>query len=93
MRNPKILILDDALSAVDTYTEERILHRLRVFMKGRTSIIISHRISTVKDADLIVVLQNGEIVERGTHDELVAINGIYADLHQKQLLEQQLEEM
>jgi ATP-binding cassette subfamily B protein len=93
MRNPKILILDDALSAVDTYTEERILHRLREFMKGRTSIIISHRISTVKEADLIVVLQNGEIVERGTHDELVAINGIYADLHQKQLLEQQLEEM
>jgi ATP-binding cassette subfamily B multidrug efflux pump len=93
MRNPKILILDDALSAVDTYTEESILHRLREFMKGRTSIIISHRISTVKDADLIVVLQNGEIVERGTHDELVAINGIYADLHQKQLLEQQLEEM
>jgi ATP-binding cassette subfamily B protein len=93
MRNPKILILDDALSAVDTYTEERILHRLREFMKDRTSIIISHRISTVKDADLIVVLQNGEIVERGTHDELVAINGIYADLHQKQLLEQQLEEM
>jgi ATP-binding cassette subfamily B protein len=93
MRQPKILILDDALSAVDTYTEERILHRLREFMKGRTSIIISHRISTVKDADLIVVLQNGEIVERGTHDELVAINGIYADLHRKQLLEQQLEEM
>jgi ATP-binding cassette subfamily B protein len=93
MRNPKILILDDALSAVDTYTEERILHRLREFMKDRTSIIISHRISTVKEADLIVVLQNGEIVERGTHDELVAINGIYADLHQKQLLEQQLEEM
>jgi len=93
MRNPKILILDDTLSAVDTYTEERILHRLREFMKGRTSIIISHRISTVKDADLIVVLQNGEIVERGTHDKLVAFNGIYADLHQKQLLEQELESM
>jgi ATP-binding cassette subfamily B protein len=93
MRDPKILILDDALSAVDTYTEEKILHHLHEFMKGRTSIIISHRISTVKDADLIVVLQNGEIVERGSHDELVAINGIYADLHQKQLLEQQLEEM
>ncbi len=93
MRNPKILILDDALSAVDTYTEERILHHLHEFMKGRTSIIISHRISTVKDADLIVVLQNGEIVERGTHDELVAFNGIYSDLHQKQLLEQELETM
>jgi len=93
MREPKILILDDALSAVDTYTEENILHRLREYMKGRTSIIISHRISTVKDADLIIVLQNGEIVERGTHDELVAFSGIYADLHQKQLLEEQLEAM
>ena len=93
MRQPKILILDDALSAVDTYTEERILHRLREFMRGRTSIIISHRISTVKDADLIVVLQNGEIAERGTHDELVELNGIYSELHHKQLLEQQLEEM
>ena len=93
MRQPKILILDDALSAVDTYTEERILHRLREFMKGRTSIIISHRISTVKDADLIVVLQNGEIAERGTHDELVDLNGIYSELHQKQLLEQELETM
>ena len=93
MRNPRILILDDALSAVDTYTEERILRRLHEFMKGRTSIIISHRISTVKDADLIVVLQNGNIAERGNHDELVAIDGIYADLYRKQLLEQQLEEM
>jgi len=93
MRQPKILILDDALSAVDTYTEERILQRLRDFMKDRTSIIISHRISTVKDADLIVVLQNGEIVERGTHDELVELNGIYSDLHTKQLLEQELETM
>ncbi len=93
MRKPKILILDDALSSVDTYTEERILQQLRDFMKGRTSIIISHRISTVKDADLIVVLQDGEIVEQGTHDELVTADGIYANLHQKQLLEQQLEEM
>jgi ATP-binding cassette subfamily B protein len=93
IRKPKILILDDALSAVDTYTEEKILHHLREFMKDRTSIIISHRISTVKDADLIVVLRNGEIAERGTHDELVEQNGIYADLHYKQLLEQQLEAM
>jgi ATP-binding cassette subfamily B multidrug efflux pump len=93
LRKPKILILDDALSAVDTYTEEKILQRLREFMKDRTSIIISHRISTVKDADLIIVLQNGEITERGTHDELVELNGIYADLHNKQLLEQQLEAM
>jgi ATP-binding cassette subfamily B protein len=93
MRNPKILILDDALSAVDTYTEEEILKRLRNVMKDRTSIIISHRISTVKDADLIVVLNNGEIVERGNHQELVAIGGIYADLYEKQLLEEELEQL
>jgi len=92
-RQPKILILDDALSAVDTYTEEEILKRLKMFMAGRTSILISHRISTVKDADLIVVLSNGEIVERGTHEELVELGGIYADLNEKQLLEKQLEEM
>lgn len=93
IRHPKILILDDALSAVDTYTEEEILKKLRTFMKNRTSIIISHRISTVKDADLIVVLDKGTIVERGTHDELIARGGIYADLYEKQLLERQLEEM
>jgi len=93
MRNPKILILDDALSAVDTYTEEEILKRLRNVMKDRTSIIISHRISTVKDADMIVVLNNGEIVERGNHDELVTLGGIYADLYEKQLLEEELEQL
>jgi ATP-binding cassette subfamily B protein len=93
LRKPKILILDDSLSAVDTYTEERILQRLKKVMAERTSIIISHRISAVKDADLIVVLDDGEIAERGTHDELVAIGGIYADLHYKQLLEEELEEM
>jgi ATP-binding cassette subfamily B multidrug efflux pump len=93
IRQPKILILDDCLSAVDTYTEEEILRRLRTFMKGRTSIIISHRISTVKGADLIVVLDKGQIVERGTHDELVAHGGIYADLNEKQLLERELEEL
>lgn len=93
MRNPKILILDDALSAVDTYTEEEILKRLRNVMKNRTSIIISHRISTVKDADMIVVLNNGEIVERGNHEELVALGGIYADLYEKQLLEEELEQL
>lgn len=92
-REPRILILDDALSAVDTYTEERILRQLREFMKGRTSIIISHRISTVKDSDLIVVLNKGRIAERGTHDDLVALKGIYADLYEKQLLEQELEEL
>jgi ATP-binding cassette subfamily B multidrug efflux pump len=93
IRQPKILILDDCLSAVDTYTEEEILRRLRTFMKGRTSIIISHRISTVKEADLIVVVDKGEIVERGTHKELVARGGIYADLNEKQLLERELEEL
>jgi ATP-binding cassette subfamily B protein len=93
IRQPKILILDDCLSAVDTYTEEEILRRLRTFMKGRTSIIISHRISTVKEADLIVVVDKGEIVERGTHDELVARGGIYAGLNEKQLLERELEEL
>ena len=91
--DPKILILDDALSAVDTYTEEEILNRLRTVMHERTSIIISHRISTVKHADMIVVLDNGAIVERGTHDELVASGGIYADLYEKQLLEEELENL
>ena len=93
MRKPAILILDDALSAVDTYTEEGILSRLRGVMKGRTSIIISHRISTVKDADAIVVLDGGAIREQGTHDELVALGGIYAELHRKQLLEEELEQL
>jgi ATP-binding cassette subfamily B protein len=93
MRRPKILILDDALSAVDTYTEEEILKRLRNVMRGRTSIIISHRISTVKEADQIVVLNDGKIAERGTHDELVEKGGIYAELHQKQLLEEELDQL
>jgi ATP-binding cassette subfamily B protein len=93
MRNPKILILDDALSAVDTFTEEEILKRLRTVMNNRTSIIISHRISTVKEADLIIVLNNGMISERGTHDELVTKGGIYADLYEKQLLEEELENL
>jgi ATP-binding cassette subfamily B protein len=93
IRKPSILILDDALSAVDTYTEEEILKRLRGVMKERTSIIISHRISTVKDADQIVVLNEGRIVERGTHETLVGLGGIYAELYRKQLLEEELEQL
>lgn len=91
--DPKILILDDSFSAVDTNTEEEILKSLKKFMKGRTSLIISHRISTVKDADKIIVLSNANIVEEGTHSELIAHRGIYADLHYKQLLEKELEEL
>jgi ATP-binding cassette subfamily B protein len=88
--DPAILILDDALSAVDTYTEEEILSRLRGVMRERTSIIVSHRISTVRDADVIFLLDEGRIAERGTHDELVGRNGLYAALHKKQLLEEEL---
>ena len=104
--NPKILVLDDSFSAVDTNTEEEILKSLKSFMRhpanlpggkagrtGRTSIIISHRISTVKDADKIIVLSDGAIAEEGTHEELVTLGGIYADLHFKQLLEKELEEL
>jgi ATP-binding cassette subfamily B protein len=91
IREPRILILDDALASVDTHTEDQILNRLREIMKGRTTIFISHRVSTVRNADRIAVLHNGQIVEYGTHDELLALNGYYTNLHDKQLLEEELE--
>jgi ATP-binding cassette, subfamily B, multidrug efflux pump len=90
MVDPRVLILDDALSAVDTYTEEEILSRLRGVMRRRTSIIVAHRVSTVRDADQIFVLDRGRIAERGRHDELVAHGGLYATLYKRQLLEEEL---
>jgi ATP-binding cassette, subfamily B, multidrug efflux pump len=93
IRNPKILILDDALSSVDTHTEDKILNHLRDVMRGRTTIFISHRVSTVRNADRIAVLHSGRIVELGTHDELLALNGYYCDLYNKQLLEEELAEV
>ncbi|MEO8381936.1 MAG: ABC transporter ATP-binding protein [Acidobacteriota bacterium] len=93
VRDPLILILDDSLSAVDTHTEERILHALRSIRKGRTALIVSHRVSSVKDADHIVVLDEGRIVERGSHEVLVARGGYYADLYRKQTMEAELEEI
>ncbi len=91
IRNPRILILDDALASVDTQTEDRILNHLREIMQGRTTIFISHRVSTVRNADRIAVLHDGEIVEYGTHDELIDRNGYYTELYNKQLLEEELE--
>ncbi|HLY59970.1 MAG TPA: ABC transporter ATP-binding protein [Terriglobia bacterium] len=91
IRDPKIMILDDALSSVDTYTEEKILSQLTGLMAGRTTLLISHRVSTIQNADEIVVLHDGEIVERGTHSELLAMNGAYAELYNKQLIEEELE--
>lgn len=92
IKDPDILIFDDCLSAVDTHTEDRIIRQLRALMKGKTSIVIAHRISTVKDADLILYLEHGRITERGTHAELISLGGAYATLYQKQLLEESNDE-
>jgi ATP-binding cassette subfamily B protein len=91
--NPRILILDDALSSVDTHTEDKILNHLREVMQDRTTIFISHRVSTVRNADMIAVLHAGRIVEQGPHDQLLARNGYYSDLYNKQLLEEELAEV
>jgi ATP-binding cassette subfamily B protein len=90
LRRPAILILDDALASVDTYTEERILGGLRNYTDRSTTILISHRVSTVRNADQIAVLDHGKIVELGKHDELLALDGYYASLYQKQQLEEEL---
>jgi ATP-binding cassette subfamily B protein len=89
--DPAILILDDVTSAVDTQTEDEINSRIRQVLHGRTSIIISHRVSSVKDADVIIYLQDGRIVEEGSHEELMRVDGNYAELYRSQLLEQELE--
>ena len=90
---PKILILDDSLSAVDTHTEEEILKELKDVMKDRTSIIISHRISTIKNTNNIIVLSDSQIKEEGTHNELISLGGMYYDIHIKQLLEEEIEKL
>ncbi|HEY0161404.1 MAG TPA: ATP-binding cassette domain-containing protein, partial [Edaphobacter sp.] len=90
IRDPRILILDDALASVDTYTEEKILQGLAKVMQGRTTIFISHRISTARHADQIAVLVQGRIAELGTHDELIALNGYYTSLFEKQRLEEEI---
>ena len=91
MRDAPVLVLDDCLSSVDTHTEEAILRALRGEMEGRTTLIVSHRVSTVRDADEIVVLEDGAVAERGTHERLLALEGLYAELYHRQQLEEELE--
>ena len=93
MSHPRILVLDDAFSSVDTHTEEQILQNLKDYRRTTTTIMISHRVSTVKDADRIIVMKDGRIAEAGSHDSLINEGGIYADLYQKQLLMEELERM
>jgi ATP-binding cassette subfamily B protein len=93
IKDPPILILDDAFSSVDVETEEEILRELKRFMKGRTTLLISHRISTVRDADIIVYLRGGKIIEVGSHDELLARRGAYYELYRRQQLSRQVDSM
>jgi ATP-binding cassette subfamily B protein len=91
IKNPPILILDDAFSSVDTETEEEILRELRKFMRARTTLLISHRVSTVREADKIIYLRGGEIIEQGSHEELLARRGAYYELYRRQSLARQVE--
>jgi ATP-binding cassette subfamily B protein len=93
IKNPPILILDDAFSSVDVETEEEILRELKQFMRGRTTLLISHRISTVHEADMIVYLRDGAVVEQGSHDELLARRGAYYELYRRQSVEREVEEI
>ena len=93
IRSPGILILDDAMASVDTHTEEEILRGLREDMAERTTFIISHRVSTVRDADQIIVLEEGRIIEQGNHEELVALGGVYSEMNRTQQLTRELDEI